>query len=899
MADKPRLAVIVANGITGDSRVQKVAIAAARDGWDVTLIGRASGKHREESRIGDVRVLRVPVPRGCGAESAPARRRRWSAVLARAALRGRTDRAALRRGLDRHRAWMREQSVQLGWTYGAGLSGTARRSAIRARTHVVKRLHRIDRRMWEWGAGQLGDFGDWRRDMPVVLDFDAAFGAVLDDVAPDVIHANDVLMIGVGARSAARLRARGRPCASVYDAHEYVSRVAWGTPAKGRALRALEREFIGRSDAVATVSPELAELIRAESGLARQPLAVRNTPVAEAVAGGAADGGVRAACGVGPRTPLIVYSGWLDPCKGVATAVEALPLLPGVRLALVTADASPGLAGLLQRARELEVDDRVHVTGYVPVPQVPDHLSTADLGIICSRPEPNCEISLPTKLTEYLHARLPVVASDVGSLGRFVGEHGVGEVFRPQDPVSFAAAVRRALQARDPLRSAIGEPLLKELSWEHQSTGLLALYRELSGRTPPVPQRPCPWDSSEEGLSSDRAAAPVPGGPAASAAGQEGPQAPPPPWPPLGGTPVRLGLGPVNSAGQLSAVAAAAAQRLAGVSVEVFAETSPGRPAVHPVDVTVDARQLGDPAVQLECIRRALGRYSHLLADSFRPVFGLAWGDSIETDLPVLRDAGISVGLLAHGSDLRDPVRHLDRFPHSHYRDAPPEALDALTRASQRNRRIAERSGLPLYVTTPDLLDEVPGARWLPLAVDVDAWRCALPLMERRRPVVLHAPSRQWTKGTARVLPVLEELHRRGAIEFRLVEGAARETMRREVHDADVVVDQFGIGSYGVLACEAMAAGKPVACFVSGAVRDALPEPPPLVFATSDTLGSALEELVSDRERARRIGAEAERYARTYHDGTASAAALAPFLGVEPPAPAHTAGPREYVLAAE
>src|SRR4051812_40518614 len=61
-AKAPRLLVIVANGITGDSRVQKTAIAAARDGWDVTLLG-AGGRagRRLESVMGAVRVVRLPV----------------------------------------------------------------------------------------------------------------------------------------------------------------------------------------------------------------------------------------------------------------------------------------------------------------------------------------------------------------------------------------------------------------------------------------------------------------------------------------------------------------------------------------------------------------------------------------------------------------------------------------------------------------------------------------------------------------------------------------------------------------------------------------------------------------------------------------------------------------------
>jgi len=58
----PRLLVIVANGITGDSRVQKTAIAAARAGWDVTLLGAGGPPGRRlETTMGAVQVIRLPL----------------------------------------------------------------------------------------------------------------------------------------------------------------------------------------------------------------------------------------------------------------------------------------------------------------------------------------------------------------------------------------------------------------------------------------------------------------------------------------------------------------------------------------------------------------------------------------------------------------------------------------------------------------------------------------------------------------------------------------------------------------------------------------------------------------------------------------------------------------------
>jgi len=197
---------------------------------------------------------------------------------------------------------------------------------------------------------------------------------------------------------------------------------------------------------------------------------------------------------------------------------------------------------------------------------------------------------------------------------------------------------------------------------------------------------------------------------------------------------------------------------------------------------------------------------------------------------------------------------------------------------ADRNLRIAAECGLPLYVTTPDLLDDLPSAHWAPLVVDVDAWTSDLPVMERPRPQVLHAPSQRWVKGTDRILPTLQRLHDRGAIELVLAERVPWATLREMVRSCDVVVDQFSVGSYGAFAVEAMAAGRPVVGYLDDRVHTAVGVTPPIVNATPATLGEVLESLVDDPGRAAKTGAESAAYARETHDGRLTAAAFADFL---------------------
>jgi glycosyltransferase involved in cell wall biosynthesis len=860
-APRPRLAVIVSNAITGDSRVQKTALSAAHAGWDVLLVGRAQSDRVERTWLGPVRVVRVPVRKTMKDREDRRRRRTARARLTQIGL-PTAESATEMRAAHESRARLRSKLIGRFSGPEAPLGALVPRLGLKVWRRLLDQSISVRNRAFEWEERHRRDVdrpvGDWRRDWPALLDLDLAFGPVIERFEPDVIHANDITMINTAATTAGRMRAAGKRVSWLYDAHEYVAGVEWPYPRMMSAYPAVERALIGQADAVVSVSPEIAAIIRDDHHLPETPLVVRNTPVRTAV--GTSSASVRAAAGVGTDVPLLVYSGYIHPERSIGTAVEALPELPGVHLAIVSNQANRELRSILRRADELGVTDRVHVVPYVAQHEVADYLSSADLGVICSQQTINYELSLPTKLAEYLHAGLPVVVSDLKTLSAFVRDHHVGEVFAG-DPASFRLAAEAALADRETLAAAITDDLRDSLSWETQVAGLLELYTSLSGKAPTSPDgEEHSWDVRERPRSLD----------------ERRPSRRP--WRRLAETPIRLGLGPANFAGQLGEIARAITTTRADVSAEVFVRDA-GSPFRYPADVVIPARRLKRLDGQVEQLQRILPRYTHLLADAFRPVFGTLNGEDIAGDLPALAEHGIKVALLAHGTDVRHPLRHLDRVPHSLFRDVPDEeTLQERLRTAERNRRIADESGLPLFVTTPDLLEDLPQATWTPLIVDVDAWACDRPVMGRPRPLVLHAPSKRWTKGTSRILTQLEDLDARNLIELRLAEGLPWQEMRALVQDADVVIDQFGVGAYGVLACEAMAAGKPVLAYLTESVVQAIGETPPIVNTRPEDVAAAIGQLLDDRAEAAQIGRRSAEYARRFHDGTRSVEALQKFL---------------------
>jgi len=858
-APAPRLLVIVANGITGDSRVQKTAIAAARAGWDVTLLGAGGRRGRRlESVMGAVKVIRLPMTAAFAARSKghPVRR-----LLTQTDIRNREGLNGVRAA---HQAWLRAETARIGRLRDAGPAGMPVAKALGGVVKARRLFHKLRVKAFYWEQGQtLRPTGNWRRDWPPLVDLDLVFGPVIEELKPDLIHANDITMIHTAGLSVARMRARGEKVAWLYDAHEYVPGIDSWKPAEARAYRQVEKEFIKQAGAVVTVSPEIAELLQKDYALPERPLVVRNTPIREAVGKTDPKPSVRANCGLPDDVPLLVYSGWLAPERGLGTAVTALPELPGVHLAIVSGRDTPERRKLLERAELLDVRDRVHVVPYVPQYAVPDYLSSADLGLICSQRTLNYEISLPTKLAEYLHGGVPVVASDVRTLGAATREHDVGEVFVADDPVTFAAAVRRALARRDELIAHITEPLLAELSWEHQIAGLLDLYRTIAPRSPAAPRTDVSWAVDET-----TAPKPVTARPSELGA-----------WRPLTtATPIRLGLGPANYTGQMATFAQAICRDYPEISAEVTMRHN-RETFLFPADVYLETDRQDELALQMEQMRRIVGRYTHLIVDAFLPVFGYFNGDTIEGDLPALRRAGVEVALLAHGSEIRHPGRHLQRHEFSLFRDAPEGIVPRYTARADKNRRIAEASGRPLFVTTPDLLDDLPTATWAPLVVDMDGWASDVPVMERPRPKVLHGPSQRWTKGTDRILPTLRALHDKGAVELVLAERVSWDEIRDLVRSCDIVVDQFAVGSYGTFAVEAMAAGRPVVGYLDERVHTAAGVRPPIVNATPDTLGTVLEALLDDPAGTAKIGLASADYAQETHDGRRTARAFAEFLG--------------------
>jgi glycosyltransferase involved in cell wall biosynthesis len=291
----------------------------------------------------------------------------------------------------------------------------------------------------------------------------------------DVVHAHlgeDLAILPIAA-----LAARARRLPVVITVHCSLSYTLKGSDARSVVLRtlggAIERWAARRAATTLVYTSRLAGRLADDAGCRSVRVMRRGVdPVPFADATDGAFPGI-------PGHPRVVFVGRLVTAKGVETLVQAAGRMrtPGAQVVLV--GDGPERARVERTARRLGVDDRVHVTGFIPHDRVPSVFASADLLVLPSHYE-----ELGTVLIEAMHARLPVVASRVGGIPEVVEDGITGLLVTPGEPAALASAIDAVLTDPDLARRLGANAGRRAPDYElgRVATEMHGLYRDLAGQ---------------------------------------------------------------------------------------------------------------------------------------------------------------------------------------------------------------------------------------------------------------------------------------------------------------------------------------------------------------------------------------------------------------------------------
>lgn len=590
----------------------------------------------------------------------------------------------------------------------------------------------------------------------------------------------------------------------IHDVHEYVKGYEGILPA-GRLAYAIdtERRRIGLPDQHVFVNERIGDLICKDLQIGPENrLIVHNAPRRQV----ASAFNLRAEIGLTPEVPLGVYLGRATAARGLDVLIPALKALPELHFALLSSAAADYIAQLRTAAEDAGVSDRLHTFRYVPDTEVASAAESATFGLSPLTRYGNADLAVPTKVLEFIHARLPMVVSDATFQADFVREHGLGEVYPATDADAFIVAIRNILANR-PAPDWSG--LQARYSWDAQFKGVI--------------------DHLESYASDPR--------------------------------PKSRGVfqGPGPSAGQPGIVARALrAQGTPAQSINVSMTTG----LSHRSDAYWPASAIFEQA----SLAMWVARRFDLLHLHFRPIINIFAGAGYDpasfADLALAHEAGKRIVFQFRGSEIRINAQFRKCNPFAWTEADDPSGMPDGQKLLLL-QHVRESADL-ILVPDVELQTYVPEAKIVQRAVELKKL-AFVGAKRKERPKVCHAPTRRGAKGTDEVLAAVKKLQDEGLeFEFTLLEGLAHDKLIKVLADADIVIDQLLIGWYGVLSVEAMALGKAVVAYIRDDLVNEVPKDV-LVNANPLTIEDRLRELIADHDRRVGLGKAARAYVERYH----------------------------------
>ena len=314
-------------------------------------------------------------------------------------------------------------------------------------------------------------------DFSVVLPVSGLLTVLLDEFAPDIIHAHHPYLLGVTALRVARYRS----LPLVFTHHtlyeEYTHYVPGDAPKLRRFIIEAAIRYANLSDQVFAPSESIMALLR-ERGVAT-PITVVATGVQTEHFAQGNGGRFRVATGIPEDAFVVGHLGRLAPEKNLEFLAEAAAafLKTTSRAHFLVIGTGPSEMTIRQIFSREGLDARLHIAGNLEHEQLADALHAMNLFAFASKSETQGMV-----LTEAMAAGLPVVALDACGVREVVRDYKNGRLLHAESIKAFVSAMQwvaglPAKQVRKLERAAL--ETAESFSMSHSADKALACYTNL------------------------------------------------------------------------------------------------------------------------------------------------------------------------------------------------------------------------------------------------------------------------------------------------------------------------------------------------------------------------------------------------------------------------------------
>lgn len=273
----------------------------------------------------------------------------------------------------------------------------------------------------------------WRYLVDQESFYSKLFYSTASQYAPRVFVANDLPMLPLAKQLAEACGAR-----LVYDSHELYSEQEFSEREKRRWAE-IEAKYIGACDVVITVNQSIATELEQRYGVGNVKVIYNAERTSQKPV---ASRRLHEVFDLQLEKKIVLLQGGLSAGRNLETLVDAMRYVQNPAVVLVVLGDGLLLRQLQKIAHQPELTGRVYFHAAVPQKELLALTSTADAGVIPYQATClNNHYCTPNKLFEFIAAGLPVLATDLPEIRRFVEGQQIGLVGDTGSPRKLAALI--------------------------------------------------------------------------------------------------------------------------------------------------------------------------------------------------------------------------------------------------------------------------------------------------------------------------------------------------------------------------------------------------------------------------------------------------------------------------
>ncbi len=293
-------------------------------------------------------------------------------------------------------------------------------------------------------------------------------------------HADILVSNDLDTLPANFLAAKLKKIPLVFDSHEYFTGVPElsNRPRIQRIWKRIEKICLPNVDQAITVNDSIAKIYKEEYNKSFE--VIRNVPnITKPFLKDRSS--LRTELGLPQNKHIIILQGaGINIDRGAEELVEAMTYLNDYLLLIVgSGDVLPKLKKIVSKNN---LKQNVFFISKQPIDVLRKYTAASNLGVTLDKDTNiNYKYSLPNKIFDYIHAGIPVLASNLPEISKIVTQYNIGKICPDHKPKTIANCIREMIESEDKMEIWEDNTIFaaKEFNWDKEKEKLLAIFKKI------------------------------------------------------------------------------------------------------------------------------------------------------------------------------------------------------------------------------------------------------------------------------------------------------------------------------------------------------------------------------------------------------------------------------------